>query len=215
MKAKISRWLAIILTLGFSCMTAYAESLVVDRDYAVIEPALKTDHPDKIEVIEFFSYACNHCSDLYPIITSWSRKFPNDVVFTRVAVGGGHFYTMMARTFYALEALDERKRLDSALFGAIHGRRQAFNNENSMIRWLVSQGVNEGKFRELFSSFAIDSKVRQGDKLANMAKIRGVPSLVVDGRYLILTREAMTFGDLLALTERVIEKRRAERRKSG
>ena len=214
MKAKISQWLTIILALGFLCMTAYAQNLVADRDYAVIEPAFATGNPDKIEVIEFFSYACNHCNDLHPLSTAWSRNLPKDVVFKRIPVGGSHFYTMMARTFYALEALGELGRLDSTIFGALHGRRQAFNSENSMIRWLASQGVNESQFRELFSSFAIDSKVRRGDQLASMARVRGVPSLVVDGRYLILAKEARTFADLLALTDRVIEKRRTGRRKT-
>ena len=35
------------------------------RDFSVVEPAVPTDSAGKIEVLEFFSYGCSHCADLY------------------------------------------------------------------------------------------------------------------------------------------------------
>ena len=47
--------------------------------------------------------------------------------------------------------------------------------------------------------------------MVQTSKIRGVPSLVVDGRFLVTTQNIKTHADLLALTDKVIDKERSER----
>ena len=55
------------------------------------------------------------------------------------------------------------------------------------------------------------SKTKRADQLAQSSKIRGVPALVVDGRYLVTGKEIKTQADQLALTDKIISKVRAER----
>jgi len=73
----------------------------------------------------------------------------------------------------------------------------------------VGKGADAKKFSDAFSSFGVDSKAKRGDQLAASAKIQGVPSLLVDGRYLVIGQG--THADLLALTDKVIDKARSER----
>ena len=56
------------------------------RDFSVVEPAVPTDSAGKIEVLEFFSYGCSHCADLYPVVKAWGAKKPGDVELRRVHV---------------------------------------------------------------------------------------------------------------------------------
>ena len=113
MKRIATAWLA---ALGFLLLVAtlptYAQP--AGRDYVTIDPPLNSDSPGKIEVIEFFSFACPHCNDLQPLLNTWETKLPRDVVFKRVPVVFNPFYQLMAKLYYALEITGDLARLDPA-----------------------------------------------------------------------------------------------------
>ena len=99
-------------TFAFVSLLALAlpaqAQLAAGVDFAEIKPPLQVDNPAKIEVVEFFSYACPHCNDLNPIVKKWAAKLPADVAFKRVPVSfNSPFYQLMARLYYALEAIGE------------------------------------------------------------------------------------------------------------
>ena len=210
----MSHWLAAIACslLAFA-MPAYAQTpLVEDRDYVTIEPAQPTQNANKIEVVEYFSYACPHCNELNTHIIKWESKLPADVVFTRVPVNFNPFYLLMARLYYTLEAIGELKRLDSAVFSAIHEKGVKLIDDQSILEWATSQGVDAKKFSTAYNSFGVASKVRAADQLARDSKLQGVPALIVDGRYRVVGKEMKSIGDLLVLTDKVVDKVRKERK---
>ena len=214
MKKYLTGWFPAIVFALLSLASPAQAQLALGRDYVVIEPAQLTDDPGKIEVIEFFSYACPHCSDLAPHIAKWAAKLPADVAFRRIPVGfSSPFYQNMARLYYALDAIGELQRLDDSVFTAIHVKGLKLIDEKSIADWAGLQGVDAKKFSDAYNSFGVISKTRRADQMAQAAKITGVPSLVVDGRYLVTGKDVKTHDDLLALTDKVIDKRRAERRK--
>ena len=212
MRSFATRLLA-VLSFAFTVLASPAQAqLAVGRDYVAIEPAQLTDNPAKIEVIEFFSYACPHCNDLSPHINQWAAKLPSDVVFKRVPVGFNNpFYQLMAKLYYTLEAIGELERLDGAVFNAIHEKGLKLVDDKSIAEWVVSQGVDAKKFSDAFNAFGVISKTKRADQIAQASRISGVPALVVDGRYLVTGKEVKSHADLLALTDKVIDKRRAER----
>jgi thiol:disulfide interchange protein DsbA len=214
MKKYANSWFAAIALALCSLAVPAQAQLALGRDYVVIEPAQMTDDPAKIEVIEFFSYACPHCSDLAPHIAKWAAKLPSDIAFRRIPVGFSNpFYQNMARLYYALDAIGELERLDDAVFAAIHVKGLKLIDEKSIAQWVTSQGVDAKKFSDAYNAFGVISKARRADQMAQAAKITGVPALAIDGRYLVTGKEVKTHDDLLALTDKVIDKRRAERRK--
>ena len=84
-------------------------------------------------------------------------------------------------------------------------------DDKSIQEWVVAQGVDAKKFSDEFKSFSVDSKVKRADALSRAAKIRGVPSLMVDGRYLVVGEQVKNHDELLVLAEKVIDKARNER----
>ena len=216
MRKFLTVWLAAaslaLFALAAIALPAQAQPLAAGSDYAAIEPALPSDNPGKIEVTEFFSYGCPHCYDLHPLLVKWTARQPADVVVRRVPAGWNPFYQLMARLYYTLEATGELKRLDEAAFQAIHVKGLKLIDEKSILEWAVSQGVDAKKFSDAFNSFGVVSKVKRGDQLLQSAKIRSVPALMVDGRYLVVGQNVKSQADLLALTDRVIDKARSERR---
>ena len=208
MRKTLWAWFA-ALTVGLLVIAVPAQAqLVAGRDYAVIDPVQPTDDPSKIEVVEFFSYACPHCNDLNPVIHKWAEKLPSDVVFKRVPVSFNPFYELMAKLFYSLETTGDLARLDTPLFNAIHVKGLKLINEKSITEWVTSQGVDALKFGEAWKSFNVNSKTKRADQMARNFRIQGVPAVAVDGRYLV---GGKSLQDLLELTDKIIEKRRAER----
>jgi thiol:disulfide interchange protein DsbA len=216
MQARFSKWIAVFLfALTGALPAAHAQNLIAGEDYRVISPPFATDTPDKVEVIEFFSYGCPHCSELNPLITTWSARLPKGVVFKRVPVSFSNpFYTIMARFYYALEAIGEEARLEAAIFDALHNKNLRLIDEKSITEWVASKNVDPKKFSDAFNSFGVDSRVKRAEQIRVNAKIHGVPALVIDGRYQVVSNKNFQgYGDFLNLTDQIIQKRIEERKK--
>src|SRR5215472_13839695 len=117
------------LTLAASGLAAAAlcastpatAQLVEGRDYRLVTPPRPTSSPGKIEVVEFFSYACPHCARFNPLVSAWVAKQPRDIAFRRVAVSYGRpAWVNLSRSYYAFEATGDLGKLDAAFFRAIH-----------------------------------------------------------------------------------------------
>lgn len=200
----------LVSSLALSSLSLAAEPLV-DRDFKLISPALASPK-DKIEVIEFFSYGCNHCSDFHPLISPWAARLPKDVSFRRVPVSFNRpEWARLSRIYYALEATGNLAKLDAAVFIAIHEQRTRFKTDEDVVTWAASKGADAKKFRDAMGAFSMQAKVQRADQDAAAAGIGGVPSLAVDGKYLINNESAGNFAELLTLTDSVIAKVRQER----
>ena len=114
-----------------------------------------------------------------------------------------------ARLYYTLEALGRLETLHGAVFAAIHKDRLRLNGESAMREWAITQGIAGDAFSAAWHGFGTEAKVLEAQRLARQAGIAGVPALVVDGRYLVLT--GGTYGDLLHRAERLIAHAREER----
>lgn len=183
---------------------------VAGRDYTPINPPQPTDDPAKIEVVEFFSYGCPHCSDFHPLLSAWAAKLPADVVLKRVPVSFNSYFAMIAPLYYALEVTGDLARLDANVFKTIHGEGNRLADPRSRAEWAQKNGVNVQKFEDAYKSFGVMSKVKRGDQMTSAFKIQGVPALAVDGKYLVGGKD---FNDTLAITDRLIAKVRAEKGK--
>jgi thiol:disulfide interchange protein DsbA len=200
--------------LGVTVAAALAMSLpalaqTAGKDYTPISPAQPTDDPAKIEVVEFFSYGCPHCSDFHPLVSAWAARQPGDVVFKRVPITFGRAaWANLAKLYYSLEATGDLARLDGEVFKAVHNDRVNLFEEKAIVEWVARKGVDQKKFTEAFNSFGVMSKVKRGDQLAQAYKIQGVPAMAVDGKYLV---GDMGFKEKLAVADKLIAKARSEK----
>lgn len=209
-----SGWLLAITLAMLAVVLPVRAELVVGRDYVPIIPAQMTDTPAKIEVIEFFSYGCPHCSDFHPIVGKWAATLPSDVIFKRVPVTFGRPpWASLARLFYALETTGDLAKLDSAVFDALHKAGSKLYDDKSIVAWVTAQGVDAKRFTEAYNSFAVVSKAKRADQLVQTYKIQGVPAMTVDGKYLVTGKELKGLAELPALTDQVIGMARSDRKK--
>ncbi len=203
---------ALLLTSFMASGSSFAADPQAGSDFKPINPPLQTPK-GKIEVLEFFSYGCPHCNDFHPLVSQWAAKLPADVSFRRVPVSFNRpEWARLSRIYFALDATGNLAKLDAAVFIAIHEQRVAFKSEDAAISWAAGKGVDKKAFADALSSFSMQSKVKRADKEAADARISGVPALAVDGKYLVNNEAVSNFGELLTLTDRVIEMARKQRK---
>jgi protein dithiol oxidoreductase (disulfide-forming) len=186
---------------------AYAQ--VENQDYQKLAPPQPTAAPDKVEVIEFFSYGCPHCFALQEHIVKWAAELPPNVSFVRVPVSfGRREWGQLSRAYYALEATGDLARLDDALFDGIHKDGRPLFDEDNLAAWAGEHGVDAGKFRAAFESPGVSAKAMRAEQMSRQYKVNSVPHLIVDGKYIVLGK---THEEMLKIARQLIDKSAAER----
>jgi thiol:disulfide interchange protein DsbA len=182
---------------------------VAGKDYSLLSSPQPSGVGGKVEVIEFFSFACPHCMELEPHLAKWRAAQPKDVAFRRVPVSFGRpDWATMARMYLTLNALGLSDKLDAKVFDAIHKERVNLGDEKTRDAWLTKQGVDLRKYGDTLRSFAVESMMRRSEQLSQSYKVTSVPSLYVDGRYAV---EGTSLEGLLKTTGLLIAKVRTEK----
>lgn len=162
----------------------------------------------KIEVAEVFWYGCPHCYDLEPMLSDWVKKLPPDVSFVRIPVIWNPTNEIHARIFYTAEALGKLSLINTAMFKAIHVESRTLTGEKDILEFFEQNGVSAADFNKTFRSFAVESSLKRAKDLTVKYKVRGVPLLVVDGKYTTDGPQIRSHQDLLAVTEELITRER-------
>jgi thiol:disulfide interchange protein DsbA len=174
----------ILFVLHFVIGAFDASAATAGKDYQLINPPQATNTPGKVELIEFFSYACPHCNHLEPSLEAWEHKMPSGVVLKRVPVTfGRNEWVALAKLYYTLEVMGQADKLHAKVFNAIHEGHQNLMSADAASDWAAKQGLDRAKFTEIFNSFGIQSKLSAGNAKAQSFAIDGVPSLILDGRF--------------------------------
>jgi thiol:disulfide interchange protein DsbA len=185
--------------------------LELGKQYTLLSPAQPTESGKNVEVLEFFSYACPHCHDLEPVLNPWVKKLPGDVTFRRVPAVFSDKWLILARIFYAAEALGQLDRLHPAIFNAMHVDRLDLTNERTLLEWVGKNGMDSKKFMETYNSFAVQGKAQRAKQLTRSFAVAGVPALVVDGKYMTSASQTGSNERLLPALDELIKKARQER----
>ncbi len=185
-------WFALCaLALAFIALPSAAQQPQRDADYRLISPQ-PVATGERVEVLEFFFYACPYCNELEPLLERWRKRKPADVVFRRVPVVRHDSWMPLAKTYYTLEAMGETERLHAAVYHGVHVDDLALSQEKFLTEWVEKQGLERDQFMAIYRSDAIREKVELSRRMTVDYEIKATPTLVVDGRF--LTSSGMTDG---------------------
>lgn len=192
------------LLLAFSA--AGQESM--EGKYVPIKPAQPTQTGDKIEVLEVFWYGCPHCYSFEPHLEAWLKDKPEDVEFIRLPGVLNQSWIPHAKAFYAAEKLGVLDKIHRPLFDAIHKQKKTLFTEGQLAEFFAGYGVSPEEFKRVYNSKEVDTKIRQAYFLARDYKLTGVPSLVINGKYLTSGTHAGNFETMLEVVDHLIEQER-------
>ena len=164
---------------------AWAESKYDEElHYFAIFPSQPGGEGDRVQVLEFFWYACPHCYDLEPHLEAWLKNKPDNIDFDRVpAMFQRSDVVMQAKTYYALRLMGLDEKLNEVIFHTIHKQDNKLLTQEEMEKLLSGHGVDLDAYRKAMKSFAVQTQARRAAVLAERFDVRGVPAIVVDGKY--------------------------------
>lgn len=176
--------------------------------FARVEPPVPTSATGKVEVLEFFSYACPHCSEFEPILEAWGKKLAPDVIFRRVPVPFLVNAENFMRAYYALETLGQVDALQRKVFAAVHVERLRLDKPADFAALMAKNGVDAAKFLDVFNSFSVATSVNRAKKLVAAYKLESVPTVAVHGRYTTSAAQAGGPARAMAVVDYLIQRSR-------
>jgi len=161
----------------------HAASFEEGEQYELVSPQQPTATGDKIEVIEMFWYGCPHCYQFEPFVNRWLKNKPANIEFIRMPAIFRPSWALHARAYYTAVVLGVLDKVHSAIFEATHELKRPLTTEAQMATFFEEQGVKKADFSKVFRSFAVESKVRRAMDMSRRYGIKGVPSLIINGKY--------------------------------
>lgn len=202
--------LAALLFGGALSAIAQPALYIEGTHYEELDNPVRTSDPNRIEVTEIFWYGCPHCYAFEPLLNNWKESLPADVAFVRSPGMWNQTMEIHAQIFYAEEALGVTDKLHSVIFNEIHQKRNYLQTADKVKELFVSHGVDPEAFDKAWNSFSVTSAVKRAGTRMRDYGVRGVPSLVVNGKYLVSAGGAVaTQNDMLKIVDFLIQKERS------
>ncbi len=97
----------------------------------------------KIEVIEFFSYACPHCADFEPALQDWLKRKPKDVDYKAVPMVFRDNWKPPAKLYYTLETMGAAGQVSRQGLSTPSTRKskQLFDDQ-AIVKWAGQAGAS-------------------------------------------------------------------------
>lgn len=188
--------------------SAQAPAPTEGTQYLKVEPPVPLLAQGKIEVLEFFSYACPHCNAFEPTLELWIKKLPADVVFHRVPAPFLFNAENFMRTYYTLETMNQVAAMQRKIFSAVHVDHQRLDKPADIAALAGKNGIDATKFLDTFNSFSVATSVTRAKKLAAAYKLDSVPTLMVNGHFNTSPSLAGGADQSLAVVDFLIQKAR-------
>ncbi|MCP3852086.1 MAG: thiol:disulfide interchange protein DsbA/DsbL [Gammaproteobacteria bacterium] len=173
--------LILLMAMGLSGLAQadYDEGI----EYELLEQAQPAPTDGKIEVIEFFSYACPHCYQFEPHIDKWKEKKSDNVEFIHIPAVFNKNWEALATLYYAAEVLGVQEKMHPIIFEAMHGEGNKVRSFDDLKVIFEKNGVSEEKLNQALGSFTVAAKTRRAKTMTQTYGITSVPNVVVQGKY--------------------------------
>ena len=162
-------------------------------NYTRLVPGQPTSVPaGQVEVLEFFWYGCPHCNAIDPLVESWRKTKPAYISFARVPVMWSEIHRSTARLYYTLQSLGKLDQLHPAVFREIHVNGDALVGsdpndaaaaERVQATFVEKLGIPDDAFTKAYHSFAVETDLQRAEQLGLRYRIEGVPTFVIDGKF--------------------------------
>ncbi|MGN1280410.1 MAG: thiol:disulfide interchange protein DsbA/DsbL [Succinivibrio sp.] len=181
------------ILLALSVFSAQAKDYKEGQDYE-IRSANRTVKP---EIREFFSFYCSHCFSLSSTFESIKESFKGkaDFIANPVGIIGGDLGVESQKAYAVALNMGIEDDLAEALFERIHQKNEIPESHEYFVQTFESLGVPADRFESEYRSFVTNAKISEYDRNMSAMKIEAVPEIVVNGKYLVLTKNLESVED--------------------
>ena len=189
-----------------------AQSFEAGQDYQVLdEPQSTTVDEGKVEVREFFSYACPHCRTFHPHMESLMESIGDKAELVHTPVVFNPSWEPLARAYMATRSLGVVDDTHGAIFSAVHDDNRQLTDADAIAEVVGEQGVSEDDFHDAWNSFSVDSDMRRSDRIARAYGVQSTPSVGIAGKYVVDVGQAGGQERMIDIIRYLVEKEYDER----
>jgi thiol:disulfide interchange protein DsbA len=216
-KTLITAVVTLLVTLPLaSTSVGQIEKYVAGTHYTELRAPVNTPDDSKIEVLEAFWYGCSHCFRFEPLVADWESKAADDVDFRRFPTMWNALMKVHAQIYFTAEAMDVIHLVHEPVFDAINVEGNRLQNEKLIGELFEANGIARADFEAAFNSFSVRTKVNQAEKRMQDYEIRSTPNMIVNGKYLVTTGEAVrTQAEMLEVVDFLVDKERRAMGQAG
>lgn len=211
MKRVFSGVIAFVLVAAVGLAHAAPSRFVEGTHYEVLSTPVSTHDPSKVEVREFFYYGCPACYSAEVVVENWLGKVSDDVDFVRTPITFIRGSEPLARAYYVAEAAGVLEEIHQPLFSGIHQHRENLFSKDNLQKFFTRYGVSAEEFDKLYSSFGVNTRIRQGDTASRDYRLTGVPAFTVNGKYVVLRQNLRNEGETFEVINYLINKERRDK----
>ncbi|HEX7985175.1 MAG TPA: thiol:disulfide interchange protein DsbA/DsbL [Duganella sp.] len=193
-------------------------------EYKTLPTPQPVDTGKKVEVIEFFDYACPHCYALDPSLTAWVKKQGDNIVFKRVHISRSNTELPQQKMFFTLEAMGlMNEAINTKIFTEMHVNRNRMNRDELVFDFIAKQGIDRQKFTDTYRGFGVQGRVRKATAMMDTYGVDSWPMFAIDGKYVTspsmadegaksATTEAQLHAEGLQVMDFLVAKAKAEKK---
>lgn len=195
-------WAVMLLPIVSVAMPlAYVEGV----HYKPTAKRLATGDKDVVEVVELFSYSCPHCFRFEPQLMEWKKTLPDNVKFVQVPAIFRDSWLQLAKVYYTAEKMGELEKLQPLIFNAIHVDKRRLQTEDQLLDFVAEQGVDREVFAKEMKSMSVTRNVKEALLMSQTSGITGVPSMIVNGKYIVDGPMAGSMEEVLKVVDYLIQ----------
>ncbi|MBU9845242.1 thiol:disulfide interchange protein DsbA [Rahnella ecdela] len=140
------------------------------------------------QVLEFFSFYCPHCyqfEQVWHVSDNIRKNLPKDVKYTKYHVEFlGPLGKQLTQAWAVAIALGVEDKVSPLMFDAVQ-KQQSVQNADDIRKVFIQAGVKGEDYDAALNSFVVKSLVVQQEKAAADLGLQGVPSVFVNGKYMV------------------------------
>lgn len=140
------------------------------------------------QVLEFFSFYCPHCyqfEQVWHVSDNIRKNLPKDVKYAKYHVEFlGPLGKQLTQAWAVAIALGVEDKVSPLMFDAVQ-KQQSVKNADDIRKVFIQAGVKGEDYDAALNSFVVKSLVVQQEKAAADLGLQGVPSVFVNGKYMV------------------------------
>ncbi len=140
------------------------------------------------QVLEFFSFYCPHCyqfEQVWHVSDGIKKNLPKDVKYAKYHVEFlGPLGKQLTQAWAVAIALGVEDKVSPLMFDAVQ-KQQSVQTPDDIRKVFIQAGVKGEEYDSALNSFVVKSLVVQQEKAAADLGLQGVPSVFVNGKYMV------------------------------
>ncbi len=153
-------------------------------------------------VREWMSWGCVHCATFEPVLKQWLAERGSSVVFERSAAPGSKSWNTYAAMYEVAASLGDIEKMHPQFMDAVQRKQLDGDTANAI---LTAAGVDPNTFWERMETTG-EAYVKGLMEDARRSGIPGTPTMVIGGRYRILTNKIKSFEEMLEIADYLIDR---------